>query len=235
MPVAGQAEAWAFPVPQRGGLPTGLKLQRCHRPGQQVIAVEICLDAPLDAEPDGLDGVATIMVRALSQGAARTLPRSSRPNWSAAVRRSARTSTTSARASRWRCPPPACAGRSGLLAEALRAPTFAVSEIERLVRNRLDAIPHELASPGQARSQAAGRGTVPGVVPDVPAAPGHRGDGLPDRRRRRARVLRGAHAAGHGDRGMVGDLTRTDLDALLPDTLGAWAARRGRAAAPFRP
>ena len=36
-----------------------------------------------------------------------------------------------------------------LLAEALRAPTFADSEVERLVRNRLDEIPHELANPAR--------------------------------------------------------------------------------------
>ena len=37
----------------------------------------------------------------------------------------------------------------GLLAEALHTPTFADSEIERLVRNRLDEIPLEMANPGR--------------------------------------------------------------------------------------
>lgn len=67
-PQAGEAKPWAFPAPERGSLPNGLTLLRCHRPGQQVIAVEINLAAPLDAEPEGLDGVATIMARALSEG-----------------------------------------------------------------------------------------------------------------------------------------------------------------------
>ena len=64
MPAAGTARPWAFPFPDRGALATGLPVLRCHRPGQQLVAVEICLDAPLDAEPAGLDGVASIMVRA---------------------------------------------------------------------------------------------------------------------------------------------------------------------------
>ncbi|MGW0901904.1 insulinase family protein, partial [Streptomyces goshikiensis] len=67
-PEAGEARPWAFPAPERGALPNGLTLLRCHRPGQQVIAVELNLAAPLDAEPEGLDGVATIMARALSEG-----------------------------------------------------------------------------------------------------------------------------------------------------------------------
>ncbi|MCZ9345747.1 insulinase family protein, partial [Streptomyces sp. TRM76130] len=37
----------------------------------------------------------------------------------------------------------------GLVADALRAPAFADSEVERLVRNRLDEIPHELANPSR--------------------------------------------------------------------------------------
>jgi predicted Zn-dependent peptidase len=68
MPQAGEARPWAFPTPERGALDNGLTVLRCHRPGQQLVAVEVLLDAPLDAEPAGLDGVATIMARAFSEG-----------------------------------------------------------------------------------------------------------------------------------------------------------------------
>ena len=67
-PQAGEARPWAFPAPERGTLDNGLTVLRCHRPGQQVIAVEVLLDTPLDAEPKGLDGIATIMARAFSEG-----------------------------------------------------------------------------------------------------------------------------------------------------------------------
>ena len=48
-PQPGDARPWAFPAPERGSLDNGLTVLRCHRPGQQVVAVEIVLDAPLDA------------------------------------------------------------------------------------------------------------------------------------------------------------------------------------------
>ena len=67
-PALGQPKPWTFPTPERGGLGNGLTTLRCHRPGQRVAAVEICLNLPLDVEPRGLDGIATIMVDALSEG-----------------------------------------------------------------------------------------------------------------------------------------------------------------------
>ena len=201
-PAAGQAKPWAFPAPDRGVLANGLTVLRCHRPRQQLVAVEICLDVPLDAEPGGLDGVARIMVNALSPRArASTPPRSSPPSWSAAARPSTRTPTTRARASRLEVPVSRLRRALGLLAEALRAPAFAESEVERLVRNRLDGIPHELANPGRRAAKAALPGAVPGVRADVPAPPGHRGDRRADRRGGRARLLRRARAARHGHRG----------------------------------
>ncbi len=93
-PTPGTARPWAFPEPERGALPNGLTVLRCHRPGQQVVAVEIFLDAPLEAEPEGLDGVATIMSRALSEGTDKHSARSSPPSWSAAAPRSTPTRTT---------------------------------------------------------------------------------------------------------------------------------------------
>ena len=69
-PAAGEARPWAFPAPERNTLASGLTVLRCHRPGQQVVAVEVCLSTPLDAEPEGLDGIAAIMADALSEGTA---------------------------------------------------------------------------------------------------------------------------------------------------------------------
>ncbi len=45
-PQAGQPKPWAFPAPERGTLDNGLTAPRCHRPGQQVVAVEVLLAAP---------------------------------------------------------------------------------------------------------------------------------------------------------------------------------------------
>ena len=67
-PEPGEATPWAFPAPVRSTLPNGLTVLRCDRPGQKLVAVDLLLDAPLSAEPAGLDGVATILARSFSEG-----------------------------------------------------------------------------------------------------------------------------------------------------------------------
>ncbi len=148
-PTPGTARPWAFPAPERGALPNGLTVLRCHRPGQQVVAVEIFLDAPLEAEPEGLDGVATIMSRALSEGT----DKHSAEEFAAELERCGATLDAHADHPGVRVslevPVSRLAKALGLVAEALRAPAFDASEIERLVGNRLDEIPHEHANPSR--------------------------------------------------------------------------------------
>ena len=148
-PQPGEARPWAFPAPERAALDNGLTVLRCHRPGQQVVAVEVLLDAPLDAEPAGLDGVATIMARAFSEGT----DRHSAEEFAAELERAGATLDAHADHPGVRLslevPASRLAKGLGLVADALRAPAFAESEIERLVRNRLDEIPHELANPAR--------------------------------------------------------------------------------------
>ena len=118
----------------------------------------------------------------------------------------------------------------GLLAEALHTPTFAGSEVERLVRNRLDEIPLELADPGRraakqlaqelfpasARLSRPRRGTEDTVA---------RIDAAGVRAFYQAHVRPAAATAV-----VVGDLTGIDLDAVLAATLGGWT---GDAAEPL--
>jgi predicted Zn-dependent peptidase len=233
MPGAGRARPWAFPSPERGVLATGLPMLRCHRPGQQLVAVEICLDAPLDAEPDGLDGVASIMVRALSQGTGLH----SAEEFAAELERCGATLQSSADFLGARLSLEVPASRLhralGLLTEALAEPAFAATEIERLVRNRLDAIPIELANPGQraaiqlahelfpesARMSRPRQGTAETVA---------RIDAAAVRAFYEAQ-LRPVTATAV----IVGDLTGIDLDAVLADTLSRWAGdERGPALVP---
>jgi predicted Zn-dependent peptidase len=227
MPAAGLARSWAFPSPERGGLPSGLRVLRCHRPGQQLVAVEICLDAPLDAEPEDLDGIATIMARALSQGAAQH----SAEQFAAELERCGATLQSSADFLGARLSLEVPASRLhralGLLTEALGEPTFAVTEIERLVRNRLDAIPIELANPGvRAAIQLAhelfpesSRMSRPrqGTTETVSRIDADEVRAFYDRQ------LRPVTATAV----VVGDLTGLDLDAVLADTLGSWAGDSG--------
>jgi predicted Zn-dependent peptidase len=221
-PAAGKATPWEFPVPEHGALASGLKLQRCHRPGQQVIAVEVCLDAPLDTEPDGLDGIATIMMHALAEGCGQY----SAEEFAAELERcgatvGSRVDYTGARIS-MEVPASRLARALGLLAEALRAPTFAPSEVDRLVRNRLDEIPHELASP----PRRAAKQFAAELFPDTSRMSRPR-EGIEDTVGRidaaSARALYEAHVRpGTATAVVVGDFAGIDLDRMLADTLGTW-------------
>ncbi|WP_329138956.1 M16 family metallopeptidase [Streptomyces sp. NBC_00670] len=227
-PRAGEAKPWAFPAPERGTLDNGLTLLRCHRPGQQVVAVEVLLDAPLEAEPQAQEGVATIMARAFSEGT----DKHSAEEFAAELERCGATLDAHADHPGVRLslevPVSRLAKALGLLADALRAPAFDDGEIERLVRNRLDEIPHETANPARRAAKELSRQLFPadsrmsrprqGTEESVEAI---------DAAAVRAfyeRHVRPATATAV----VVGDLTGVDLDALLADTLGAWTGAPGQ-------
>ncbi|MFC9846888.1 M16 family metallopeptidase [Streptomyces sp. NPDC060223] len=221
-PQAGEARPWAFPAPDRGILGNGLTVLRSHRPGQQVVAVEVLLAAPLDAEPTGLDGIATIMARAFSEGTDKL----SAEEFAAELERCGATLDAYADHPGVRLslevPVSRLPKALDLLADALRAPAFADSEVERLVRNRLDEIPHETANPSRRAAKELSKELFPatsrmsrprqGTEETVTAI---------DAAAVRAfyeKHVRPATATAV----IVGDLTGVDLDALLADTLGAW-------------
>lgn len=221
-PTAGEARPWAFPAPERGALANGLTVLRCHRPGQQVVAVEICLDAPLDAEPEGLDGIATIMARALSEGT----DKHSAEEFAAELERCGATLDAHADHPGVRVslevPVSRLPKALGLVAEALRAPAFADSEIERLVRNRLDEIPHETANPGRRAAKQLSKELFPASLRMSRPRQGteetvERIDSAGVRAFYDAYVRPATATAV-----VVGDLTGVDLDQVLADSLGDW-------------
>ncbi|NJQ13408.1 insulinase family protein [Streptomyces bohaiensis] len=233
-PVGGEPVPWAFPAPERSELPNGLRLLRIDRPGQQVIAVEVCLPVPLTAEPEHLEGIAALMARALGEGT----ENHPAEEFAAELERcganlDAHADHDSIRVS---LEVPASRLERGLelLAESLASPALADAEVERLVRNRLDEIPHELASPGRRAAMALSaelfpansrlsrprQGSAESVARIDPAAV-------------RAYYDAWIHPTG-GSVVVVGDLTGVDLEALLADTLGRWTGEAA-AAAPLPP
>ncbi|MFI9720107.1 M16 family metallopeptidase [Streptomyces sp. NPDC052396] len=221
-PQPGTATPWDFPAPERGTLSNGLTVLRCHRPGQQVIAVEVSLAAPLDAEPQGLEGVATIMARAFSEGTDKL----SAEDFTAELERCGATLDAHADHPAVRVSLEVPASRLskalGLLADALRAPAFPDNEIERLVNNRLDEIPHELANPARRAAMALSAELFPAdsrmsrprqgteeTVARIDAAS--------------VRAFYEAHVRPATTTVVVvGDFTGVDLDQALADSLGAW-------------
>lgn len=228
-PQAGQPKPWAFPAPVRGALGNGLTVLRADRPGQQLVAVEINLVAPLEAEPEGLDGVATIMARALSEGT----DKHDAEEFAAELERCGATLDAHADHPGVRVSLEVPASRLtkglGLLADALRAPAFPDSEVERLVRNRLDEIPHELANPARRAAMALSRELFPAASRMSRPRQGTeetvaRIDAAAVRAFYEAHVRPATATAV-----VVGDFEGVDLDAALEETLGAWT---GSAAEP---
>ncbi|GCD34331.1 peptidase M16 [Streptomyces chrestomyceticus JCM 4735] len=221
-PAGGDPKPWAFPAPERGRLPNGLTVLRSHRPGQQVVAVEIDIVAPLEAEPAGLDGVATIMARALSEGT----DKHDAEEFAAELERCGATLDAHADHPGVRVSLEVPASRLdkalGLLADALRAPAFPDGEVERLVANRLDEIPHELANPARRAAMALSKELFPAdsrmsrprqgteeTVARIDAAA--------------VRAFYEAHVRpATATAVVVGDFIGVDLDAALTETLGAW-------------
>lgn len=221
-PQAGQPKPWAFPAPERGTLDNGLTVLRCHRPGQQVVAVEVLLAAPLEAEPAGLDGVATIMARAFSEGTDKL----SAEEFAAELERCGATLDAHADHPGVRLslevPVSRLPKALGLLADALRAPAFADSEVERLVRNRLDEIPHETANPARRAAKELSKELFPATSRMSRPRQGteetvQKIDSAAVRAFFDKRVRPATSTAV-----IVGDLTGVDLDALLAETLGDW-------------
>jgi predicted Zn-dependent peptidase len=221
-PKAGEPTPWAFPAPERDTLPNGLTVLHCHRPGQQVVAVEVNLDAPLDTEPEGIDGIATIMARALSEGT----DKHTAEEFAAELERCGATLDAHADHPGIRVslevPASRLAKAMALLADALRAPAFPDSEIERLVRNRLDEIPHEQANPARRAAQELFRELFPADARISRPRQGteetvERIDGAAVRAFYEAHV-RPATATVV----VVGDFTGIALAEVLADTLGAW-------------
>lgn len=221
-PQAGEARPWAFPSPERGTLDNGLTVLRCHRPGQQVVAVEVILAAPLEAEPAGLDGIATIMARSFSEGT----DKHSAEEFAAELERCGATLDAHADHPGVRLslevPVSRLPKALGLLADALRAPAFADSEVERLVRNRLDEIPHEAANPARRAAKELSKELFPATARMSRPRQGTE-ETVQKIDSGAVRAFYEKHVRpATGTAVIVGDLTGVDLDALLADTLGSW-------------
>ena len=63
-----ESPPWTFPIPEVTRLNTGLTVWTYNLPGQFILSCNLVLELPLNAEPEGKEGVATIAVRTLDEG-----------------------------------------------------------------------------------------------------------------------------------------------------------------------
>ncbi len=151
-PVAAAAD-WRFPAVTESWLDNGLRVLAYDCPGQYVVAASLLFDVRLTAEPRSHEGVAGLTGRCLTRGAAdRTaeefadavalcgadLDASAFPD-GFAVRLAAPTTTLSA--------------AMGLMADAVRCPTFAADEFAQEKRLRTEEIQQALAYPQHVASE----------------------------------------------------------------------------------
>ncbi|MFC5641212.1 MULTISPECIES: M16 family metallopeptidase [Kitasatospora] len=221
-PQPGTPTPWAFPAPRRATLGNGITVLHCHRPGQQLVAVDLVLDAPLAAEPDGLDGVAAILARALNEGTD-TL---TAEEFAGELERAGATLDAHADhpAIRVSLEVPASRLERGLtlLGDALRTPALPADEIDRLRANRLDEITHEQANPARRAAKA-----LYATLFDSADRLSRPRSGTTETVQRIDRDAVKAFYDQHirpdtTTAVVVGDLTGIDLTTLLETTLGTW-------------
>lgn len=139
--------SWQFPTPVIHTLDNGLRLWLFDLPSQYVVSGTLVLDAPLNKEPSGLDGVAAITVRSSDEGT-RAHPGSAITEaledegivFGGAVTRTATLIHFDLPSTRLQQALP-------LIDEIIETPDFAPKDIERQISHRLADIEYDQASP----------------------------------------------------------------------------------------
>jgi len=131
---------WTFPIPEVTSLDTGLQVWTYDLPGQFILSCDLVLELPLNAEPAGLDGVATIAVRSLDEG---TVPHPG-PEFAKALELVGAQFNGLVGLSTTQClldlPYDSLGEGLRLLAEAVTQPGFDDSDVARITANRLAEI-----------------------------------------------------------------------------------------------
>jgi predicted Zn-dependent peptidase len=222
-PVPGAIPPWTFPAAAAGRLGNGLTTLHSALPGRRLAAVRLLLDTGAAREPSGLDGIATLTGRVLTEG---TTVRGGNA-FAAALERIGATLYGSAGLVTLQVSLDVAVTRLGaameLLAEAVRSPALADSEIRRLGRERIDEIGQDEADP---RSRAIRELRAVMFTKDSRVARPTGGD------RETVARLGGEEVTdfyGGTDPAAAtvvtaGDFSGVDIDALLAEALGDWAS-----------
>lgn len=144
-PTVDDPVAWSFPDVTTTRVGPGLVVHRVHLPGRGLVAVDLRLDAPITAEPEGREGLALITSRALDEGSSHR----GGDAFAAALDRVGADLHTGAGTAGLRVsldvPATNLAEALDLLAEAATDAVFPGREVDRLVSQRLDSIRQQLA------------------------------------------------------------------------------------------
>ncbi len=148
-PEVAPATPWSFPTPADHTLDNGLRVLLYHLPGKRVAALRLLVDLPTGSEARGAEGVGQLALQALTQGTSRY----DEQQMAVARDRLGATCSTSCDSSGGHialdAPVSRLSGALDLLAEIVLRPTFPTGPVERLMKQRLDRIAADLATPGR--------------------------------------------------------------------------------------
>jgi predicted Zn-dependent peptidase len=219
-PTLAAPATWSFPdIEHRTA--GDLDVHVLDLPGRGLASVDLRLDAPVTADPEGVEGLALLTARALDEGS------SSRDanDFAAALDRigadlTAGAGTTGMHVS-LDVPAGNLAAALDLLAEAAGHPVFPAREVDRLVAQRLDAIRQQLAQPAQRTLIAQRQVMLDGHRCALPN--GGTLDTVPSITRDLASKFHGDHArTGPATLVVAGDLAGLDVVDLAGSLLGRW-------------
>ena len=153
-PTVTAASPWAFPTPEIRALANGATAWLFRLPGQHIATFEVLLPTPLAAEPEALEGVATVALHAVDEGT------HAHPDGTIGELLEAQGATLHGSA---RYPYTTFGGQAPvgrlrralpLFAEALSEPAYAERDIAHHVEAQLAGHASRLASPGAANKLA---------------------------------------------------------------------------------
>ncbi len=131
---------WSFPLPATTTYDNGLALWAYHLPGQYVLSCTLVLELPINAEPTGRDGVATIAARCLDEGTTAHPG----PRFAAVLEDAGAQFDALVGLSTNQClldvPRDNLDRGLALLAEAVTSPAYDPDDVARIVANRLSEI-----------------------------------------------------------------------------------------------
>lgn len=231
-PLPGPPRPYSFPGFHRTRLASGMTVIGCDLPGRPLGCATLILEAGAENEPASEGGVAGLAARALTEG---TQVRDAAAFAEAAERLGAeiqvRADWDSFRAA-VEVPMARMEPALELVAEAVRSPAFPASEVDRVRRERLDAIRQEMANPMQRAALA-----FPKVV-YAPASPYARAvEGTPETvepldRETVERYYRRFATPGSATLIVAGDFGRLDPERMAERLFAGWEAPEPERPAP---
>ena len=147
-PAVSPALGWRFPVVRESVLDNGIRVLAYHCPGQYVVSASLLFDVPLGAEPRDIEGVAGLVARTLTRGAAGLSADDFSDALAAAGAELDASASADSFAVRLSAPSSHLARGLDLMAMAVTDPTFTTRDFEQERRLRLQEIEQAKAYPG---------------------------------------------------------------------------------------